>query len=105
MDQIDDRSWVSDKSYGTSVAICAVFGVIGIHHFYVERWLMGFLDFGLFVLTITLFVMGYTGLGILVALIDATHTVFVTYKLLVGEYKDGQGRIIAYPDQKRPKNM
>jgi hypothetical protein len=31
--------------------------------------------------------------------IDLIHTVIVTYLLLVGQYSDGQGRLITYPGQ------
>jgi len=35
--------------------------------------------------------------GFLLILIDVVHTVYFTFKLIIGEYKDGSGRLIAIP--------
>jgi TM2 domain-containing membrane protein YozV len=43
------------KSYGIAVSLCGVFGVLGIHHFYLEDYLHGFADLGLFVLAMVFF--------------------------------------------------
>lgn len=91
---------VSDKKYVTAVCISGVFGILGIHHFYLERWAMGFFDLGLSVLSFLYIVIYNNPLGFLFLAIDFIHTLFVTYKLLVGEYKDGKGNIVAYPGQK-----
>ncbi len=36
-------------------------------------------------------------IGLLIILIDVVHTVYFTFKLIIGEYKDGKGRLIAIP--------
>lgn len=88
----------SSKSYGVAVILSGIFGVLGIHHFYLERWAMGIFDLGLSILGIILILMD-NPIGIVLLLIDFVHTIYVTYKLLVGEYKDGAGKIILYPGQ------
>ena len=35
----------SEKSYVVAVCISAIFGVIGIHHFYLGRYIEGVIDF------------------------------------------------------------
>ena len=96
---LDQRSEASSKSYGVAVCISAIFGILGIHHFYLERWGMGLFD-------LTLSIVGFWLIfndnlwGLAFIGIDAIHTFYVTFKLLVGEYADGQGRIVAYPGQK-----
>jgi len=90
----------SPKKYTTAVILSGIFGVMGIHHFYVERWGMGMLDFFLFIATMLLYLNHlYVAAGI-VFFIDIVHTVIVTYLLLVGQYKDGDGLLITYPGQK-----
>ena len=37
----------SEKSYGTAVCFSGVFGLLGFQHFYLGRYLLGFLDLGL----------------------------------------------------------
>ena len=95
-----DKSNISDKSYGTAVILAGIFGILGIHHFYLGRFLMGIFDLSL---SITFFVLLYIAhkplLGFLFLGIDVIHTVIVTFQLLVGTYKDGEGKIIAYPGQ------
>jgi TM2 domain-containing membrane protein YozV len=87
----------SKKSYIISVCLSGIFGVVGIHHFYVERWMHGLFDFSLFVIFIYLISNG-NYFGFLVLLIDCIHTVYVTYKLIIGEYKDGKGKFICIPE-------
>ena len=89
----------SPKKYTTAVILSAIFGIMGIHHFYVGRWEMGVLDFGLFIGTILCYATEhfYAASGLL--LIDILHTIIVTYLLLVGQYRDGQGKLITYPGQ------
>ncbi len=89
----------SKKSYTTAVILSAIFGVMGIHHFYVGRWGMGLFDFGLFVLTAYCFFTEYIVAAFAFGLIDLIHTVIVTYLLFVGKYKDGGGKYIPYPGQ------
>ena len=82
----------SPKSYGIAVSLCGVFGVLGIHHFYLEDYLHGFADLGLFVLAMVFFAQGNAGLGVLVLLLDALHSVVIFYYLIVEKWRDGQGR-------------
>ncbi len=90
----------SDKSYATAVILSAVFGVIGVHHFYCGRHGMGLFDLSLFVLTIYFFIIGSHLIAYIILLIDVVHTIIVTYQLLVGQYKDGDGKLICFPNQK-----
>jgi len=95
-----NRSTISEKKYLTAVILSGIFGVMGIHHFYVGRWAMGFLDMGLFIGTIVAYVSGNFLVAAVLFIADLIHTVYVTYLLLVGQYRDGQGKIISYPNQK-----
>lgn len=100
MDIIDAPNDHSEKSYVTAVVLSAIFGVVGIHHIYVERWGMFILDFGLLVATIYFYINGQLAIAAAFFLIDLVHTVIVTYQLFVGQYRDGAGKIIPYPGQK-----
>ncbi|WP_427910463.1 NINE protein [Shewanella algae] len=93
----------SDKSYGVAVCLSGIFGILGIHHFYCGRILHGLFDLGLAIVGITLIstdepTLLFTGMAVLA--VDIIHTVIVTFMLLVGSYKDGQGKLITYPGQK-----
>ena len=96
----DQAETPSKKSYGVAVSLSAVFGVLGIQHFYLERWLEAFIDLGLAVATVTLFLMGEPLWAILVAAIDGIHTFIVTIMLLTGSFRDGHGHLVCYPGQK-----
>lgn len=98
-DILDETYELSSKSYGLAVCLSGIFGILGIHHFYLERWAMGLFDLTLSIAGFGLLAMGQMW-GLALLAIDGVHTVYVTYKLLVGEYVDGQGRFIAYPGQK-----
>lgn len=103
MDQID-RPVVSPKSYGVSVSLSMIFGVVGVHHFYLGNWLHGLLDFSMLVGgLLCLYSDNSTAIpiGMLLLIIDAIHTIWVTYRLIVGQCRDGQGRLIMYPGQVR----
>ena len=82
----------SPKSYGTAVALCGVFGTLGIHHFYLGDWAHGLADLGLLVLTIAFFSQGLVVLGVLTLLLDVGHTIFVFFLLIVEKWRDGEGR-------------
>lgn len=97
-DILDFKTSVSPKKYVVAVCLSGIFGVLGIHHFYLERWGMGIFDLALSIGGITLIVME-NGWGFVLILIDVIHTIYVTYKLLVGEYADGNGKIVIYPGQ------
>ncbi len=90
----------SEKSYGTAVALSAVFGFLGIQHFYLGRLGEGLLDLGLSVGWLVCFVWGSAGLGVLLLALDFGHSTVVTILLLTGNFRDGQGRRVCYPGQK-----
>lgn len=92
---------ISQKKYGKAVILSGIFGVIGIHHFYLGRILMGFLDFGLFIATLLfIYIFDTLIIGVTFFTIDLIHTVIVTYWLLTGQYKDGEGKLVTFPGQK-----
>lgn len=94
---------LSDKSYGIAVSLCGVFGVMGLHHFYLGNILHGLFDLGLFALWVfCLFVAPAYGsnlilVGLALLIIDVLHTIYVFFMLIVGKQRDGRGRIIAVP--------
>lgn len=90
----------SDKNYVTAVCLSAVFGVLGVHHFYLGRILEGCLDLGLVVLAYALYLSGHPVLALVVFIVDSLHTFIVTIMLLTGSIKDGQGRLVCYPGQR-----
>ena len=90
----------SEKSYTTAVVLSGIFGILGIHHFYLGRWLHGMFDLGLSISAFASFVADLPQLGFSLLMVDFIHTVYVTYKLLVGEYRDGKGDMVTYPGQK-----
>jgi hypothetical protein len=90
----------SHRSYATAVILSAVFGFIGIQHFYLRRWAEAFVDVGL---SISWIVCGIRGEWIwagLFMLLDFGHSFGVTILLLTGNFRDGDGRIVCYPGQK-----
>lgn len=99
MEQENKQEIISEKRYTTAVILSGIFGIIGIHHFYVGRWGMGLFDFGLFIGTVFIYISGYFIFAGGLFLIDFIHTVIVTYLLLVGQYRDGNGKLIIYPGQ------
>lgn len=90
----------SDKSYAVAVCISAVFGVMGIHHFYLGRYIEGTIDFSLFVATLYFYFTGQLGWAALFFIVDALHTFIITIMLLTGSFKDGSGKTICYPGQR-----
>lgn len=90
----------SDKNYIVAVSLSAIFGVMGIHHFYLGRYLEGLFDLGLAILTVVLYLSGYPLYGLLVFAIDSVHTFIVTVMLLTGSIKDGRGHLVCYPGQR-----
>ena len=89
----------SPKKYATAVCLSGVFGLLGIHHFYLGRWFHGFIDFSMTVAGVILISTGLDLLGIIILCIDVIHTCAVTILLLVGAYKDGNGDLVTYPGQ------
>ncbi len=90
----------STKSYAIAVSLSAIFGVLGVHHFYLGRYLEGIIDFGLVILAIYFYATGQFGWAILVFAVDSLHTFIVTIMLLTGSFKDGKGNVVCYPGQK-----
>ena len=82
---------ISDKSYGTAIILCGLFGVLGVHHFYLENFIHGAIDFGLFVLAVGLLVAGLPLVALAVFLADALHSIIVFYLLITEQARDGQG--------------
>lgn len=90
----------SDKSYTIAVCLSAVFGVVGIQHFYLGRTFEATIDLGLFIATFYLIFTGQILWAVVVGAIDGLHTLIVTIMLLTGSFRDGQGRLVCYPGQK-----
>jgi TM2 domain-containing membrane protein YozV len=90
----------SDKSYTIAVCLSAIFGVVGIQHFYLGRLVEATIDLGLFIATIYFFVTGQILFAFVTGAIDAIHTFIVTIMLLTGTFRDGRGRLVMYPGQK-----
>ena len=90
----------SDKSYVVAVCISAIFGVVGIHHFYLGRYIEGVIDFSLFVATLYFFFTGQIGWAALFFIVDSLHTFIITIMLLTGSFNDGKGKRICYPGQR-----
>ena len=93
----------SPKKYGAAVAMCAVFGTLGIHHFYLGNWVHGILDVSALFGGIALIFFSQDpfliAFGIFLIVADVIHSMVVTVLLLIGKTRDGQGRIVAYPGQ------
>jgi TM2 domain-containing membrane protein YozV len=89
----------SEKNYVTAVVLSGVFGVLGVQHFYLGRIAMGLLDLALSLLFVIFLFLGHW-LWIVFFLADVIHTYAVTYLLLVGKFRDGEGRLVTYPGQK-----
>lgn len=90
----------SDKNYVVAVCLSAIFGVVGVHHFYLGRYIEGIIDFSLLCLSIYFYATGQIGWAILFFIIDSLHTFIITIMLLTGSFKDGKGNIVCYPGQK-----
>ena len=86
----------SPKSFAVSVCLAAIFGTLGVHHFYLGRWLHGAFDLSLVIATIG-FLFIFWPLSVVILIVDVIHTVYFTYKLIVGEYRDGSGRFVSIP--------
>jgi len=82
----------SDKSYGTAVILCGIFGLLGIHHFYLENFVHGAIDLGMVIGAVVLFAMGMPLAAGLLILVDMLHSLIVFYLLITEQARDGQGR-------------
>ncbi len=86
---------LSSKKYGVAVGLCGVFGMLGIHHFYIGNILHGIFDLSLlFIGIVLLSTSEYEGLGTLLLAIDFIHTVVVFFRLITEKQKDGYGKVI-----------
>lgn len=85
---------ISPKSYGTAVTLCGIFGVVGIHHFYLEDWAHGIVDLLLFVLTLYFFFTDQEGWALIFLAVDSLHTIVIFYYLIIERWRDGRGRLI-----------
>ncbi|MFT6451066.1 MAG: TM2 domain-containing membrane protein YozV [Halocynthiibacter sp.] len=85
---------VSDKSYGTAVILCGIFGILGVHHFYLENFIHGIIDFGMLVGAVLLFAFGFPLLGFALLAADIIHSAAVFYLLITEQAHDGQGNAI-----------
>ena len=94
------ESLCSRKSYATAVSLSAVFGFMGIQHFYLGRIGEGLLDLGLSIGWAVCFFAGEPLLGVLFFLADWGHSLVVTVMLLTGNFRDGEGKLVCYPGQK-----
>ena len=90
----------SDKSYVVAVCLSGIFGLAGIHHFYLGRFIHGAFDFGLLAATIYFWLTGQIAWAIPFFAVDVLHTLIVTIMLVTGSYKDGSGKVVCYPGQK-----
>ncbi|WP_299180334.1 NINE protein [uncultured Neptuniibacter sp.] len=97
---MDSQQQPSPKSYAVAVSLSAIFGVMGIHHFYLGRYLEGIIDFSLLIITLYFYINGEILWALLFFAIDGIHTFIITIMLLTGSFKDGHGRYVCYPGQK-----
>ena len=93
----DPDASTSPRSYGVAVALCGVFGVMGIHHFYIGNHLHGLIDLALFIAFVVCYAATLPGLALVFLLIDVVHTIFVFTRLIIGKQMDGYGRVIRPP--------
>jgi hypothetical protein len=94
---------ISEKSYGIAVTLSIIFGVIGVQHFYIGRFFLGLFDVSLTVGFLYFAVFSEDEslifIGLFFLLADVIHTLMTTYWLFTGTFKDGTGKLIAYPGQ------
>ncbi len=64
---------------------------MGIHHFYLGDFLHGLADLALLGIGVWLIMSGQPGLGSVVILADAVHTIVIFYLLIVEKWRDGNG--------------
>tara|TARA_X000000368_G_scaffold108454_1_gene84271 strand:+ start:2737 stop:3027 length:291 start_codon:yes stop_codon:yes gene_type:complete len=92
---MNNMEQISDKSYITTVILCGIFGMLGIHHFYIKNYAHGIFDLSIFIVGVSLFVSDTLwGVGLLLLVIDFLHTCVVTYMLITEVQHDGDGKLI-----------
>lgn len=95
-------TWPSPKSYATAVVLSALLGFVGLQHLYLRRWGEAALDLGLTLGWIVAFAAGEPLLGVAFLVADGAHALGTTILLLIGRFKDGEGRLVCYPGQRLP---
>jgi TM2 domain-containing membrane protein YozV len=90
----------SEKSYAVAVCLSAIFGVLGIQHFYLGRWYEGMADLILTFGWLYYFVEGNPLVGTVFLGVDLIHSFITTVLLLTGTFKDGKGAYVCFPGQK-----
>jgi len=93
----------SKKSYTVAVCLSAVFGIIGIQHFYLGRYFLGLTDVLLSILTLYCFISGQMLYALFFFSLDFFHSLIVTIMLLTGTFEDGEGYTVCYPGQELNK--
>jgi TM2 domain-containing membrane protein YozV len=73
---------------------------MGIHHFYLGRYIEGLIDLSLFIATIYFYINGHLFWAIAFGIVDGIHTFIITIMLLTGSFKDGEGKYVCYPGQR-----
>ena len=89
----------SDKNFGVAVSLSAIFGVLGIHFFYLGKILHGLFDLGLSVGGFIFIALGQPVVGGLMLLLDILHTFYTTICLFLGKQTDGKNKLVCYPGQ------
>lgn len=90
----------SEKSYAHAVCLSAVFGVLGVQHFYLGRYKEGMLDLFLTAAWVYGFFVAHDPiLGVVALGADIIHSFVVTIMLLTGNFRDGEGKVVCYPGQ------
>jgi TM2 domain-containing membrane protein YozV len=92
----------SPRSYGVAVALCGIFGPLGLHHFYLGNVLHGLFDLALFFAAVTCWVLAdffgpeWNAYALALFAADVLHTVIVFYRLIVGSQRDWRGRLVTF---------
>jgi hypothetical protein len=94
----------SSKSFSTAVSLAGIFGIIGIHHFYIGNILHGLFDLSLLIFGVY-FLSQDNFIGAILLLADVIHTIIVFYNLVTEQQKDAHGKLIVMEDTKKKQQM
>ena len=89
----------SNKSYTVAVCLSAIFGILGVQHFYLGRYLLGLADLSLSILALHFFLTGQWLYALFFLALDFLHSLVTTILLLTGSFEDGLGHVVCYPGQ------